>query len=531
MPSPHRPRPDGVARVVSPAALFLLVVLLACFWPALRLLAKPAFRQVAPRQWLALAATVLVSLVALVILAVVLPSWLPWVTAVVVLFAGASAWRSRVGFGQDRGLPLGSLSPWKSIEALVERDFYSRQATQHGPVFKMAQFHRGVICVVGLERGHQILKEYRRKLGPSMQPFNHEIPGGFLRYMDDSTHRRYAGPFRASLSSAVVGESERTTRLVAGNELEDMAKASVQGQAISPELFQERLVSQSFLSVLFGVRPGSESFESFEKIYPPLGEQPLGDSLSSAALDALKQLRLWVNQEADSLRAASEPSAYSSALGQLVRFDEAMPDPTAIDNLLFIHKISSDNVVALLRWLVKILGDHPDWVERLRVELDSGGDSNLSDRIVMEALRLAQSEYLYREIIEEFEFEGVTMPARWLLRVCVRESHADPGVFPEADAFDPDRFLHHRFASSQYSPFGFGPHACNGVHLTMMIARSWIEGLCGGYDWSIVRDGPVEKEFRHWSHWRPSKNLAISVTRRESAASSSLLGADVVVNG
>ena len=506
---------------MSPVSLCLLVVLAVCSWPALRLLAKPSFRQVAPRQWLALAVVVLVSLVALVILAAVQPSWLPWVTAIAVLTAGASAWRSRAGFGRDRGLPPGSLSPWRSIDALIERDFYSWQAKRYGPVFKMAQFHRGVICVVGLERGHRILRDHRKNLGPSVQPFNHEVPGGFLRYMDDDTHRKYAGLFRASLSPAIVDESEPTTRLAALDELQDMAKASAQGQSISPEPFQKRLVSRSFLSVLFGVEEGSQSFDRFEEIYPPLSAQPLGSSLSRGALESLEELRRWVNLEAESLRAVPEGPVSSSALGQLVRADEAMPDPTAVDNLLFIHKISSDNVVALLRWLVKFLGDHPEWVSRLRSELDSDNDSSLSDRIVMETLRLAQSEYLYREIIEDFEFDGFTMPAKWLLRVCVRESHADPEVFPEADAFDPDRFLNQRFDSSQYSPFGFGPHACNGVHLTMMIARSWIESLCEGFDWSIVRDGPMEKEFRHWSHWRPSKRLAISVTRRASSDSRS----------
>ncbi len=499
---------------MTPVTLFLLAVLLVCSWPLSRLLARPSFRQVAPRQWLALATVGLLAIAVSLILAVYQPNWLPAVTAVVVLFVGASAWRSRPGFGRSRGLPPGSLSPWQSIEALVERDFYSRQALQYGPVFKMAQFHRGVICVVGLDRGHRLLREYRKSLGPSLQPFNREIDGGFLRYMDDTTHRRYAGLFRAALSPTVVSASELTIRAAAEDELADMDVASAQGQSISPEPYLERLVSKSFLSVLFGVQPGSESFERFEQIYPPLGEQPLGSSLGNEALEALEGLRRWVMLEADSLRADDEWQESSSALGELVRSDETMPDPTAVDNLLFIHKISSDNVVALLRWLVKILGDHPDWVNRLRGELDSDTDSDLSDRIVMEALRLAQSEYLYREVVEDFEVDGFTMPRGWLVRVCVRESHADSGVFRDADTFDPDRFLNHRFDSSQYSPFGFGPHACNGVHLTMMIARSWIESLCGGFDWSIVRDGPVEREFRHWSHWRPSRSLAISVRPR-----------------
>jgi cytochrome P450 len=300
-----------------------------------------------------------------------------------------------------------------------------------------------------------------------------------------------------------------------------MVVASAQGQSVSPEHYLTRFVNISFLSVLFGVEPGSESFERFEQIYGPLGKQPLGSPMRNEALAALEEVRQWVMLEAESLRAEPEGPVSSSALGQLVRADEAMPDPTAVDNLLFIHKISSDNVIALLRWLVKILGDHPVWTERLRAELDSGTDSDLSDRIVLETLRLAQSEYLYREIVEDFEADGFRFPRNWLLRVCVRESHADPAVFADSDTFDPDRFLDHRFDSNQYSPFGFGPHACNGVHLTMMIARTWIESLCGGFDWSIVRDGPFEKEFRHWSHWRPSKHLVISVARRARSDSKS----------
>ncbi len=507
---------------MSPITLIALAALVACSWPALRLLASPTFREVAPRQWLAMAAVALLLAAGVLGLAVREPHWLQVATVVIVLVTGASAWRSRPGFGSARGLPPGSLSAWRSIEALIDREFYSRQAARFGPIFKMSQFHRGVICVVGLERGHRLLREYRGSLGPSVLPFNEEVDGGFLRYMNDSTHRRYAPLFRACLSPAVVSASEATSRAVAGEELELMAVACARGQgggedrAVSCEPHLRRLVSKSFLSVLFGVQPGSESSERFERIYPPFGDHPIGSSLDDGALEALGELRRWVLGEAEFLRTQADRQVSRSALGELTRHDETMPDRTAVDNLLFIHKVSSDNVVALLRWLVKILGDHPRWVDRLR---EDGPDSNLSDRVVMEVLRLAQSEYLYREVVEEIDFDGFTMPRGWLVRLCVRESHADPEVYRRADTFDPDRFLDHRFGSHEYSPFGFGPHACNGVDLTMMIARSWIEPLCSDFDWSIVRDGPVERGFRHWNHWRPNRSLAITLRPRSDALS------------
>jgi cytochrome P450 len=358
------------------------------------------------------------------------------------------------------------------------------------------------------------LREHREKLGPAALPFNREIAGGFLRYMDDSSHQHYSSLFRAAFSPPIVAASEPMTRAAAEKELGDMAVLSRQGKAVSPEPHLERLVSSSFLSVFFGVQPETEAFGHFSELYPRFGEQELSSPFGDEAREALEGLRHWVLLEAEVLRARGSQQVQPSALGELLRADQKMPDPTSVDNLLFIYRIASTNVTALLRWVVKTLGDHPEWVTRLRGEIDSNTHSDLSGHIVKETLRLAQSEYLYREIIEDFQFDGFTMPHKWLLRICVRESHGDSGVFRNANTFDPDRFLNRSFDSSQYSPFGFGPHACNGSHLTMMIARNWIEKLCEDFDWAVVRDGLLERDFRHWRHWRPSKSLAISISRR-----------------
>ena len=125
---------------MSPTAVIQVVVLLACSWPVLRLLARPSFRRVAPLHWWALVIAGLVAAAVILILAVYQPIGLSFVIVVVVLLCGASTWRSRLSFGRSRGVPPGSLSPWRSVEAIVERNFYKDQGTQHGPIFKMALF-------------------------------------------------------------------------------------------------------------------------------------------------------------------------------------------------------------------------------------------------------------------------------------------------------------------------------------------------------------------------------------------------------
>ena len=101
-----------------------------------------------------------------------------------------------------------------------------------------------------------------------------------------------------------------------------------------------------------------------------------------------------------------------------------------------------------------MLGRHPEWGERMRQ------DPALVDKFIMETLRLAQSEYLYRVVRRDFEFEGFRFPKGWLIRLCVWESHRTSDAFDDPELFDPDRFVESSYRASDYSPFGWAQHAC-----------------------------------------------------------------------
>ncbi len=133
------------------------------------------------------------------------------------------------------------------------------------------------------------------------------------------------------------------------------------------------------------------------------------------------------------------------------------------------------------------------------------------DAVVKETLRLAQSEYLYRGLLEDVEFEGMILPKGWLVRLCVRESHRSEAVFENPAEFDPDRFLRKKSGVTEYAPFGYGAHGCNGIALNDIICRAFLQTLASGFDWTITQDGPLERGFRHWSHWRPSSALRIQM--------------------
>ena len=161
-----------------------------------------------------------------------------------------------------------------------------------------------------------------------------------------------------------------------------------------------------------------------------------------------------------------------------------------------------------------MLGEHPEWMRRIAVAGRRGGEDDqivVIDSVVKETLRLAQSEYLYRRLLEDVEFDGMTLPKGWLVRLCVRESHRSERVFENPTDFDPDRFLRKKIGATEYTPFGYGAHGCNGIALNDIVCRAFLQTLASGFDWTITQDGPLERGFRHWSHWQPSSALRIQM--------------------
>jgi cytochrome P450 len=129
----------------------------------------------------------------------------------------------------------------------------------------------------------------------------------------------------------------------------------------------------------------------------------------------------------------------------------------------------------------------------------------------METLRLEQSEFIVRDVLEDIRVNEFVVPAGWHLRVCVRESHQDPAAFPDPQRFDPDRFIA-RFNRHQYSPFGALAHTCLGVKTTHVIASSFVRQLAIDYDLAITGDGAHDFN----QHWRPSRHHRVVLRRNGS---------------
>ena len=87
-------------------------------------------------------------------------------------------------------------------------------------------------------------------------------------------------------------------------------------------------------------------------------------------------------------------------------------------------------------------------------------------------------------------------------------------MFPDPDRFDPGRFRERSYSRVEFSPFGGHTHGCMGAHLAYFLGRILVEELALGYDWTVVRDGPLERGSRHRDHWRPSSLRRVAMRAR-----------------
>jgi cytochrome P450 len=142
-----------------------------------------------------------------------------------------------------------------------------------------------------------------------------------------------------------------------------------------------------------------------------------------------------------------------------------------------------DTTGSALAWTLALLPQHPDVVERLRVEADGVGDRipayaetlelEYTKAVFDEAQRIQGALLLTREALADDEIGGAPVRAGTLVGVSSYSLHRNPEFWRAPEQFDPDRFVgparaaQHRY---QFLPFGAGPRHCIGANLAYLEA-------------------------------------------------------------
>jgi cytochrome P450 len=153
------------------------------------------------------------------------------------------------------------------------------------------------------------------------------------------------------------------------------------------------------------------------------------------------------------------------------RYDDgsAMSRSEIADELLTLLTAGHETTATTLSWTIERLRRHPEILRRLVAEADAGG-SQLREATLLEVQRV-------RPVIDATirQVRADTLPlGRWTLPkgqkvlVSIRLMHDNEQLFPNARAFDPDRFLGVRPGTFSWIPFGGGSRRCIGAAFAMM---------------------------------------------------------------
>lgn len=505
------------------------MLLLVAAVPAIRVILKrPVRDEVEARPWLALV------MVAGVGAAIALIRWSESLSepARWMLPVGATVCtlmfflRARPTFGVRHKLPPGSLSLSASLDAISQEDFYANAARQFGPIFKMAQFHRSVVCLVDLPMGLAVLRTQEQRLAPPSLPFGRLSPGNYIEFMHDEQHARYRGILRTALSGRVVSECRDGVAVVMREQLDKM-RAQDTGTGVDPQNALARIAVVSMLRVMFGIPIDDARLAEMQQLFNALGSpRAFAERRPEERVATFSRLTRCFHEVGDAIRVqlrdGEQPAR--SVLSEILRADPAhLDDEILLGNLVLMVHVTRSNVHGLLAWILKEYFDHPGFALLLREAARPGAAGRsrveaLATNFVNETLRMHQSEYFYREVIEDLSIDGFRIPKGWLLRICVRECHDNFAVFPNPKTFSPERFDSREYEKSEYCPFSDGTHSCFGAGLAVMIARTLVVVLALDFDGRTVSDGPVERAGnRHWSHWRPSRSFRVALARHDRA--------------
>jgi cytochrome P450 len=191
-----------------------------------------------------------------------------------------------------------------------------------------------------------------------------------------------------------------------------------------------------------------------------------------------------LNELIDRLLARARHSASDTSL--LTMLDAAgMSAQQQRDEIITVLLAGHESTANALTWTWHLLAQHPDARARLEGEIAQvlGGRAPTADDVarlpytewvVKEALRLYPPAWgLPREAVNDFTLGGYRIQRGSMVVVAPYVLHRDARLYPQPDAFLPERFAEAAGDVSPfaYLPFGAGPRFCVGMPFALLALR------------------------------------------------------------
>lgn len=171
--------------------------------------------------------------------------------------------------------------------------------------------------------------------------------------------------------------------------------------------------------------------------------------------------------------------------GRGVLLDELRADKTLdLRNLvLTLFVAGHETSASTMAWCWHLLAHHPQWEARLHEEVAAGGQE-VAEAIVSETLRLYPPLWLLpRRAETTTDLRKGQVEVGTVVYLCPFLTHRHPDFWPQAERFEPQRFLSSAGprARCSYIPFGAGAQGCLGGSFAMLECRLILAGVGAHY--------------------------------------------------
>jgi cytochrome P450 len=158
---------------------------------------------------------------------------------------------------------------------------------------------------------------------------------------------------------------------------------------------------------------------------------------------------------------------------------ESLSDEHLRDELMTMLVAGHETTATALAWSLERLARNPAALDRLEAELDAGEDAYL-DATVSETLRVRPVvPFALRELTEPMRIGGFDLPAGTRAAPCGWLLHRRPDIYPDPEAFRPERFLEAPPGTYTWIPFGGGMRRCLGASFSMFEMKHVLRAVVG----------------------------------------------------
>jgi cytochrome P450 len=192
---------------------------------------------------------------------------------------------------------------------------------------------------------------------------------------------------------------------------------------------------------------------------------------------------------------------------------ERMTDTELRDQLVTLLLAGHETTATALAWTFERLLRNPDVLARLRARL-AEGDEEYLECVIKESMRTRPVvSYAMRRLAAPFPVGGYTAPAGAFLGTSIILTHHNPSLYPEPDAFRPERFADKRADTYSWVAFGGGIRRCLGAAFAIYEMKVVLRAILERCDLTAPEQKP-ERPKRRLVTYVPSRGARVVLQHR-----------------